>query len=424
MTSYGAVRRGLGMDNPNGPTPPSAQEVALRKANEAVLKGEQKAADQAAIDALKAKNQAARATAASSAASLPGQSRIGEPVTTAERAGSDAYRAYVDKETGTGPGSGPQGMRKRLAAYANNEDIRQARNMEEQMQGSGIRFDKGADGGIVITNRGDFDGSTKAPYVDANGDPTSDWSKTSQYAQGMKQAETDRRTLRNMQTARAERSLESANPAYQEQGRRMLEALHQRDVLDQGQQKLGIEGKLADAQLQHYKALEAQYGRQAAAQMWTIQKGLWDDAAKQHDSFLDSQFGKAGADKDGNINQNRADFDAALQSALAKAGMSHRGQLSNQHLYNLVGAYKAGKAADKANGGVGALIEYLRGNNIEIGGDPTQTTYGPVQPGIFGEWVQTSNKGRQHVRTLRNSGWIGPADAVASDYVRNNIPQK
>jgi len=334
-------------------------------------------------------------------------------VTTGEHAGSDAYRAYVDKETGTGPGSGPQGMRKRLAAYANNEDIRQARNMEEQLQGSGIRFDKSPTGGIVITNRGDFDGSTKAPYVDANGNPTSDWSKTPQFAQGMKQAETDRRTLRNMQVARAQRSLESTNPAYQEQGRRTLDALHQQDVLDQGQQKLGIEGKLADAQLEHYKALEAQYGRQAAAQMWAIQKGLWEDAAKQHDSFLERHF--VTADNKPDL-AARGKFEDSLQAAMASHGLTHVGQLTPAQLRMLLENYKIGERADELNRGMikGFIEKWIRGNQITSGGDLFSMTGAKTSPGIFGGSITIPGKGEFYQRDLTREGLFGgPGDADA-----------
>lgn len=364
-----------------------------------------------------AKAEAEAGAAAVKAANLSGQNHTAEAVTMGDRAASDQMRDYVDNATGTGVkrGLGAQDMQTRLNAYANNESVRQARNAEEQLQGSGIRFEKSGRGGVTITNSGDFDGSTKAPYIDANGNPTNDWTKTSQYAQGVAQAEKDRRSLRNLQTENAKASLESSNPAWRQRGADTLAALRQQDVLDQGQQKLGIESKLADAQLEHYKALEAQYGRQAAMQIYQIQKSMWDDVAKQHDEFIANRF--IGSDNKPDLAE-RAKFEDALQAAMASHGLTHKGQLTQPQMRMLIENYKLGAAADKNNAGMinGFIEKWIRGNQITTGGDLFAMHGGTRGRDAFGGYVELPGKGRHYTRNLTGEGMLG--GAVDADVAR------
>ncbi len=83
-------------------------------------------------------------------------------------AAADAYRAGVDRAVGvkTAGAGGIDEMGKRFKAYAGNDDIRASRNAREDLLGSGIRFNKGAGGELLIDNSGKFD-----PIAAAQGTP-------------------------------------------------------------------------------------------------------------------------------------------------------------------------------------------------------------------------------------------------------------
>lgn len=126
-------------------------------------------------------------------------------VTQGDVAASEMMRDYVDKATGTGPGSsltGPAGMQARLTAYANNPSLLAARNAEEQLRGSGARIEKGPGGRMTITNSGDFDGSTKGAYTDLAGNPTSTFAGSQENQRGIADAQHLRDQLATMQALR------------------------------------------------------------------------------------------------------------------------------------------------------------------------------------------------------------------------------
>lgn len=74
-------------------------------------------------------------------------------------AAADAYRAGVDRAVGvnTAGAGGIDEIGKRFKAYAGNDDIRASRNAREDLLGSGIRFNKGAGGELLIDNSGKLD---------------------------------------------------------------------------------------------------------------------------------------------------------------------------------------------------------------------------------------------------------------------------
>ncbi len=225
---YGLInknyRQGMRDANLEGVTIPQStgeQEMLNVKANaeadafkkkHAAKDGSYGKADQGAIDALKAENAAKKAditlAAATKAGNFAGQNHIPEAVSPADRVVADSLGGVVDSATGvsrTGDG-GLRGMAKRLDTYAKNDDVRGARNMREQLMGSGARFDKGSDGKITITNRGDFDGSTKMAYTGADGNPTAVHEGSQQHMQGLKDAQGLRNQLANFEQMNLKRN--------------------------------------------------------------------------------------------------------------------------------------------------------------------------------------------------------------------------
>lgn len=130
-----------------------------RAAHQRVLSGEQRVADQGALDAARAANQT--------------QGIALNNMTTGQRnTAADAYRNYVDSATGTGPGAYANAaqrmkpedaaglganydvMRKRTAAYAADPSLLAARNAREDLLGSGIRMGVDGKGQLNISNQG------------------------------------------------------------------------------------------------------------------------------------------------------------------------------------------------------------------------------------------------------------------------------
>jgi len=225
---YGLInknyRQGMRDANLEGVTIPQStgeQEMLNVKANaeadafkkkHAAKDGSYGKADQGAIDALKAENAAKKAdiilAAATKSGNFAGQNHIPEAVSPADRVVADSLGGVVDSATGvsrSGDG-GLRGMAKRLDTYAKNDDVRGARNMREQLMGSGARFDKGSDGKITITNRGDFDGSTKMAYTGADGNPTAVHEGSQQHVQGLKDAQGLRNQLANFEQMNLKRN--------------------------------------------------------------------------------------------------------------------------------------------------------------------------------------------------------------------------
>lgn len=234
-TSYGAVKKTLGLKDPNaGAAEKAANEAALNGGNgggvipgmlsKEQLKAQASAglrktqrdniafdtspagiAHQARLDAASGKTATA---AASKAGSFPGQNRIPEAVTVQDQAASDMMGKEVDKLTGvssTGD-QGVRGMAQRMDSYANNESARQARNAQLQLRGDGARYEKGADGKITLTNSGDFDGSTKMPYTGADGKPTAVFAGSMENQRGIADAKGMRKQLANIEQMNLERN--------------------------------------------------------------------------------------------------------------------------------------------------------------------------------------------------------------------------
>ncbi|MBF1164458.1 MAG: hypothetical protein HXL68_05405 [Dechloromonas agitata] len=70
-----------------------------------------------------------------------------------------AYDFAVDKATGVSSAGaqGVNGMTQRFESFTSNDEIRAMRNAREDLLGSGISFEKGANGQLSITNNGKFD---------------------------------------------------------------------------------------------------------------------------------------------------------------------------------------------------------------------------------------------------------------------------
>lgn len=159
------------------------------------------AAEQAQAD--EAKQAGLRA-----AGNMLGQNRQLAAVTQGDTAASEAMGDVVDRLTGVSRGSnmGLRGMAQRFDAYTNNDSARAARNAQLQLRGDGARFEKDGNGKLVITNSGDFDGSTKMPYTDANGNPTAVHTGSQQHRQGLRDAANLKTQLATMQQNRLERN--------------------------------------------------------------------------------------------------------------------------------------------------------------------------------------------------------------------------
>lgn len=209
-TSYGAVKKTLGLKDPNaGAAEKAANEAALNSGNGGgVIPGmlsKEPLKAQARLDAASGKTATA---AASKAGSFHGQNRIPEAVTVQDQAASDMMGKEVDKLTGvssTGD-QGVRGMAQRMDSYANNESARQARNAQLQLRGDGARYEKGADGKITLTNSGDFDGSTKMPYTGADGKPTAVFAGSMENQRGIADAKGMRKQLANIEQMNLERN--------------------------------------------------------------------------------------------------------------------------------------------------------------------------------------------------------------------------
>lgn len=142
------------------------------------------------------------------AGNIPGQNRQYAAVTQGDLAASEAMGDEADRLTGVSRSSdmGLRGMTQRFNAYTNNDAARAARNAQLQLRGDGARFEKDSRGKLVITNSGDFDGSTKMPYTDANGNPTAIHTGSQQHRQGLRDAANQKSQLATMQQNRLERN--------------------------------------------------------------------------------------------------------------------------------------------------------------------------------------------------------------------------
>lgn len=145
---------------------------------------------------------------ATKAGNFAGQNHIPEATSLADSVVADSLGGVVDTATGVSRGGdgGLRGMAQRLDTYAKNDGVRDARNMREQLLGSGARFDKGSDGKITITNRGDRDGSTKMAYTGADGKPTAVHEGSQQHMQGLKDAQGLRNQLANFEQMNLKRN--------------------------------------------------------------------------------------------------------------------------------------------------------------------------------------------------------------------------
>lgn len=142
------------------------------------------------------------------AGNIPGQNRQYAAVTQGDLAASEAMGDEADRLTGVSRSSdmGLRGMTQRFNAYTNNDAARAARNAQLQLRGDGARFEKDGNGKLWITNSGDFDGSTKMPYTDANGNPTAIHTGSQQHRQGLRDAANQKSQLATMQQNRLERN--------------------------------------------------------------------------------------------------------------------------------------------------------------------------------------------------------------------------
>lgn len=139
---------------------------------------------------------------------LPGQTHLPEAVSYGEHQAAGAIANAVDQATGVSRAGnqGLRGMAQRFDTYVNNDTARDARNTQERLRGSGARFEKGTDGKLMITNSGDFDGSTKMAYTDKDGNPTAKHEGSQQNLQGIKDAQGLRKQLANIEQMNLERN--------------------------------------------------------------------------------------------------------------------------------------------------------------------------------------------------------------------------
>lgn len=232
--SYRKGMREAGIDGAVIPTTSMEREMdphsAARAASKSIMENGQSAGNIAlpAIDKAKAQSDTAKAIASGrvgatadqeradeaqqaglrAAGNIPGQNRQYAAVTQGDLAASEAMGDEADRLTGVSRSSdmGLRGMTQRFNAYTNNDAARAARNAQLQLRGDGARFEKDGNGKLWITNSGDFDGSTKMPYTDANGNPTAIHTGSQQHRQGLRDAANQKSQLATMQQNRLERN--------------------------------------------------------------------------------------------------------------------------------------------------------------------------------------------------------------------------
>lgn len=232
--SYRKGMREAGIDGAVIPTTSMEREMdphsAARAASKSIMENGQSAGNIAlpAIDKAKAQSDTAKAIASGrvgatadqgqaeeakqaglrAAGNIPGQNRQYAAVTQGDLAASEAMGDEADRLTGVSRSSdmGLRGMTQRFNAYTNNDAARAARNAQLQLRGDGARFEKDGNGKLWITNSGDFDGSTKMPYTDVNGNPTAIHTGSQQHRQGLRDAANQKSQLATMQQNRLERN--------------------------------------------------------------------------------------------------------------------------------------------------------------------------------------------------------------------------
>lgn len=123
---------------------------AMRAAHQRVLSGEQRVADQGALNAARAANQ-------------PQSIGLNNMTAVQRNTAADTYRNHVDSATGSGPGAAAAAsgigldfgtMQKRANAYAADPSLLAARNAREDLLGSGIRMGVDGKGQLTLSNEG------------------------------------------------------------------------------------------------------------------------------------------------------------------------------------------------------------------------------------------------------------------------------
>ena len=309
------------------------------------------------------------------AGNIPGQNHRFEAVTQADRQASDAYGREVDRRTGTVlGGDGMQNMRNRLEAYAKDEGLRSLRNAQMMLRGDGTRFEKGADGKIVITNSGDFDGSTKMAYTDKNGNPTARYENSSEYADAM--SDRDRRDKESQYWRKKGAELDARrddSPEIKARGLRELAMFDAREAAAakeaQHKEEMGLRRDLLAQQDRHFNTTETRANRQL-------------DITKQH---YDDQMRIA---------------EIAARKAAQKEGVEDFDRLVKASGYE---GDEATKFTDWFRGNYAGRRQKVGGKDVDVPGfedmSPDEKRAHMTNAKAMYEWVKQANKSEMKGRT-------------------------
>lgn len=242
---------------------------------------------------------------------------------------ADAYRNYVDEQTGTGPGkhleamqqpNASQGLRfgdmqKRIDAYAKDPSLVAARNAREDMLGSGLRMGIDSKGQLTINNTGDRSNGT----LPAAGGTTMDMKGANEIyarANAVRGSMIDSMANANGPSGRGLAILGGGGGGGMDADRDALlkKVMTAHPGAQNGQltaaQINAARGLMGDAQSEQLKAQELAINRQRAAM---------DGAAKRQELGLRAQeHGSLDAYRRGSL-QNDAQKTAATSKAAAQA---------------------------------------------------------------------------------------------------------
>lgn len=155
-------------------------------------------------------------------------------------------------------GRAMDGTGQNFSMAAKNPDVQNNYNESQRMQGSGVRASTDSKGGLLLTNSGSYDGSTKMPYVDAKGNPTSDYKQTAQYAQGITDAGNVKRMADSMERERLVQEAGSALKGYSKPAQAQLAAIDKGNEI-KGKQILdaaNMAGTNANTKLTNQKVMQ------------------------------------------------------------------------------------------------------------------------------------------------------------------------
>ncbi len=185
---------------------------------------------------------------------------------------STVDRTLVDNTLGK-DATIPQGLRNR---WADNDPMKAQQYISADNAANGLRNNPTDGHGVVSIQQADgkFKNTLMSPsqYTGADGKPTSDWSKTAQFAQGTAQAQKDKESLRAMQRDRFTRDTQSdiTDPNVVRAGRENLarmdhedatvtQASQAKELMGLRRDQLGLQERQLGQQDTHFnKTLEVQ----------------------------------------------------------------------------------------------------------------------------------------------------------------------